>query len=951
MTRLYKNYLNSVAIALFLLGFLAAVGWVLNIPILTKFQTNSYPMAFGTSFCFMLSAVVIFLKSNFKNSLSKNLATFISLVILLITVTYLSAKILDTRLFIDFYQFHQKMGSTGRPALNTLISFLLFSLGFLLLRFKNNALISKTVFFIGILLLLIGVMALLGYLLKLRDIYTWDGFTSMALNTAIGVSLLGTSLVFITTGKTFITSEYDYERRVMSTSFNVMLAVGAGIFILTYNILQDRIVEITKKNLLSRVQDQSEIIIKSVTNGIDHAKLLSVNPEIKNVAETLFLSTRSNSIKRNLSYPGFDKVEVLISDQETLNINSQFYVDLNYELESKLLWNDGYTLFTKTPILSNKKLVAYLITEQKMLVIDKLQSNLKSNDSSFDMVLCTNQTEALKCFPSKFNSSPFNIYKSKNSKYLPIEYAATFKETDVTKTLDYRDVEVIVAYTKVNNSGLGLVLKVDQDEIFQPIRTTLIKLLIITFVTLIFGYYLIKRQINPVIRLLIKQKKISEIEKARFIAAAEGGIDNFYIFEAVRDKNKNLIDLRCLYLNKAGSDLINKKPDEMLGKLLLEEVPINREVRLFSKYKYVIETGKTVSEEFQINDDSVNATWIYWQIVKLGDGVAVTSRDITEKKKLEQELINSNKFRSAIIESASYSIIATDIHGTILSINKAGQRMLGYHADEIVGKFTPELIHDKNEIIKKAEKLSIELSRKIEPGFNVFVAKVLENLSSDDEWTYIRKDGSSFPVMLSVSVLRNNEGEVTGFLGIAHDISEQKRTEEYIKHLALHDPLTGLPNRALFNDRVNVAIESSVRTKQGLGVALLDLDYFKKINDEYGHHIGDKVLQMTSSRLSEHIRPTDTVARLGGDEFAFLFTDISHPADAEVILKKIIGAFIDVFVIEDITLNITPSVGLAIYPKDGDDIETLLKNADTAMYKAKHDGRNGYQIFNMIKDQ
>lgn len=341
MTRLYKNYLNSVAIALFLLGFLAAVGWVLNIPILTKFQTNSYPMAFGTSFCFMLSAVVIFLKSNFKNSLSKNLATFISLVILLITVTYLSAKILDTRLFIDFYQFHQKMGSTGRPALNTLISFLLFSLGFLLLRFKNNALISKTVFFIGILLLLIGVMALLGYLLKLRDIYTWDGFTSMALNTAIGVSLLGTSLVFITTGKTFITSEYDYERRVMSTSFNVMLAVGAGIFILTYNILQDRIVEITKKNLLTRVQDQSEIIIKSVTNGIDHAKLLSVNPEIKNVAETLFLSTRSNSIKRNLSYPGFDKVEVLISDQETLNINSQFYVDLNYELESKLLWNDG----------------------------------------------------------------------------------------------------------------------------------------------------------------------------------------------------------------------------------------------------------------------------------------------------------------------------------------------------------------------------------------------------------------------------------------------------------------------------------------------------------------------------------------------------------------------------------------------------------------------------------
>ena len=130
---------------------------------------------------------------------------------------------------------------------------------------------------------------------------------------------------------------------------------------------------------------------------------------------------------------------------------------------------------------------------------------------------------------------------------------------------------------------------------------------------------------KPLVTEILTAKKTVEIENERFIAAAEGGLDNFYIFKAVRDAQNSIIDFRCLYINSSGSKLINKTPEEMVGKLLLEEVPINRKNHIFDKYKYVVETGKPISEEFTSDDKDINATWIYSQITKLGDGMAITT--------------------------------------------------------------------------------------------------------------------------------------------------------------------------------------------------------------------------------------------------------------------------------------------------------------------------------------
>ena len=173
----------------------------------------------------------------------------------------------------------------------------------------------------------------------------------------------------------------------------------------------------------------------------------------------------------------------------------------------------------------------------------------------------------------------------------------------------------------------------------------------------------------------------------------------------------------------------------------------------------------------------------------------------------------------------------------------------------------------------RAESLSHELGHPVAPGFEVFVAKARMNLQEEREWTYVRKDGSRFPVRLSVTALRDENDDLQGFLGIAYDISEQKRAEEYIRHISLHDVLTGLPNRALLDDRVTVAIEQQHRNNTPFVLAMMDIDRFKHINDSMGHHIGDQLLKAFVERVKSCLRPTDTLARMGGDEFVLLLPE------------------------------------------------------------------------------
>lgn len=301
--------------------------------------------------------------------------------------------------------------------------------------------------------------------------------------------------------------------------------------------------------------------------------------------------------------------------------------------------------------------------------------------------------------------------------------------------------------------------------------------------------------------------------------------------------------------------------------------------------------------------------------------------------------------RQSIIESVPYSMIATDLEGVITMVNPAAERMLGYTRDQLLGQAVVTKIHDISEVENRALELSYEMGTPIAADFSVFSVKARHGVKEEREWTYLRIDGTSLTVNLMVSALHNAAGEITGYLGVANDVSERKRAEAYIRHMAHHDALTGLPNRALLLDRIEMAIKRARRDNTQVALLMMDLDHFKRINDTLGHHMGDRLLLIVAARLQFCLRETDTVARLGGDEFVVVLGDVTSREDLNEILMDMVQKIAAPIRIETHEMMVTPSIGGALFPDDGQDANTLLKSADTAMYQAKGIGRNTWQWF------
>jgi len=305
-------------------------------------------------------------------------------------------------------------------------------------------------------------------------------------------------------------------------------------------------------------------------------------------------------------------------------------------------------------------------------------------------------------------------------------------------------------------------------------------------------------------------------------------------------------------------------------------------------------------------------------------GTTGFSRDITDRKWAEEQL----RLTSKIFESSHDSIIITDSRGTIISANSAFTEITGYSVDEVVGK-NPRILN----------------SGKQGKPFYEAMWKALEQSGywCGEVWNR-RKDGASYAGRLSVSALCDENGKTTHYIGVTSDITEYKAAQERIRNLAYYDQLTGLPNRSLLRDRVNRLIATAQRDKQPFAVLFIDLDNFKNVNDSLGHHAGDQLLQMVAERLSNSVRNVDTVARLGGDEFVVILPDVEMEG-AQLVARKIIGHIASSYLIETHELTVTTSMGISIYPADATDMETLLKHADTALYRAKAAGKNGYALF------
>jgi diguanylate cyclase (GGDEF)-like protein/PAS domain S-box-containing protein len=421
-----------------------------------------------------------------------------------------------------------------------------------------------------------------------------------------------------------------------------------------------------------------------------------------------------------------------------------------------------------------------------------------------------------------------------------------------------------------------------------------------------------------------KEMQISESE-ARYRSVIETSQNAILIMQAP--------DFVILFANEQGAALVGLAPSQMLNRPLLDFVclpdrslvaerlerrargePVSPTVRLH----FCRQDGSNVRvgdvHVARIDSASEHPQWV------------LSVHDVTDRLADERAL----QISAAVMENAAEGIVVTDAQNRIIQVNPAFSAITGYRPQEVLGKDPGFLGSGRHE--------------------RGFFREMWDSLEKEGHWAgeiwNRRPDGTVYVVWLAISSI-HGEGAETGGRHVATfiDITQRKEVEELLRHRAQSDPLTDLPNRTLFYDRLQVALTHARRYEEEFALLYIDLDHFKNVNDTLGHAAGDELLIEASHRLTQAVRQSDTVARLGGDEFAVILPKAGSQSEIEEVAQRVVEAMVRPFFLSAGTVNISTSVGVAIYPRHGEDLETIRACADAALYSVKQSGRNGYRLY------
>ncbi len=453
----------------------------------------------------------------------------------------------------------------------------------------------------------------------------------------------------------------------------------------------------------------------------------------------------------------------------------------------------------------------------------------------------------------------------------------------------------------------------------------------------------------------LSEHKESEAKYRGLLEAAPDGM-------VVVDKEGKIV-----LLNAQAEKQFGYRRDELLGESVTDIIPEGFAERLIADgtrtaaEAFAQQIGSGIELHGRRKDRSEFPIEIMLSPLESAEGMLVTAaiRDITARKTAEQFLAEMEAKYRGLLEAAPDGMVVVNQDGKIVLLNAQAEKQFGYRRDELLGESVTDIIPEGF-----AERL-------IADGTRTAAEALAQQIGSGIELHGRRKDRSEFPIEIMLSPLESTEGMLV--TAAIRDIATRKNAEanlvqkvealnrsneelvrlahaartmaRQMTHAAEHDALTGLPNRLLLNDRIGQAIAFAQRHENQVAVLFLDLDGFKHINDSLGHPTGDKLLQSLAERLVQCVRATDTVSRQGGDEFVVLISEINHPEDAISMSRRLLQVVAGANSIEMHDLHITASIGVSIYPDDGRDAETLIKNADTAMYHAKENGRQSFQFF------
>ncbi|EXI79034.1 MAG: Bacteriophytochrome cph2 [Candidatus Accumulibacter appositus] len=393
-------------------------------------------------------------------------------------------------------------------------------------------------------------------------------------------------------------------------------------------------------------------------------------------------------------------------------------------------------------------------------------------------------------------------------------------------------------------------------------------------------------------------------------------------------KNRQGLYLGC---NQAFLEMIGKSRREVVGASVYDVAPRALADRYMAADEALFQRlGSQVYETQVLRADGEYRDVVFHKAIygvsgEAAGGLVGIMLDVTDRKRMEQRLQQA----ATVFDSSAEGITITSPEGEIIAVNRAFSEITGYCEADVVG-VNPRILQSGLQ----------------DPDFYREMWRTLRTCGRwrGELWNR-RKDGQAFLESLTISAVEDAQGCVTHYVGVFSDITELRKAHDQLDHQAHHDPLTGLPNRLLLGDRLHKALQRAHRDERGLAVLFVDLDRFKNINDTLGHQVGDRVLCEVARRLTRLRREADTVGRLGGDEFLIIIEDLADPAAVSHIADKILSLLQDSPVTVEQEFYVGASIGISLFPQDGGDAETLMKNADVAMYRAKERGRNTYEFF------
>ncbi|MCG6202201.1 bifunctional diguanylate cyclase/phosphodiesterase [Psychromonas antarctica] len=393
-------------------------------------------------------------------------------------------------------------------------------------------------------------------------------------------------------------------------------------------------------------------------------------------------------------------------------------------------------------------------------------------------------------------------------------------------------------------------------------------------------------------------------------------------------------DLRCRFANKAFSEWFGKEPEQIIG-ITFKELVGEDLFALNEPHIRRVLAGDLQRFERTISKADGSVGHIIGHYIPDYDsngrvkGFSTQASEITDLKEMQGQL----KMAACVFDNTLDGVIITDSSGVILSVNPAFSDITGYSAEEAVGE-TPRLL-------------------KSDRHDQTFYAAMWTEILNKGKWSgeiwNRRKDGDIFLERLTISLVIGEDGKPFRYVSVFSDITDLWHKDEHLKHLAFYDALTDLPNRTLLMERLDQKIISCQRTKQHFALMFIDLDGFKLINDQFGHNVGDELLKLVAERLSGLVRQSDTVSRLGGDEFIFIANNLQEKEEISYIASRVLKSINERMDILGEVVQVGASIGIALFPQDGETCDALINNADTAMYAAKSTGKNNFIFYTSKK--